>query len=128
MLFKPSSQPLSIGSDIIEIKRIKDAIDRHGVRFINRLFTLKEQSYCRKYKNPTQHFAGRFAAKEAVIKALSKGFHHLFSWKDIEILNNEEGKPSVFFSEKLAKAFPKREVLVSISHCRQYATATALLV
>jgi holo-[acyl-carrier protein] synthase len=117
---------LGIGNDIIEIERIRQSIDTHGLRLISRLFTTKEQDYCLKYKDPVPHFAGRFSAKEAVVKALGTGFGEHASWLDIEILNDTQGKPSVYFSNALEKKLKGTSMLVSISHCQLYVTAFAI--
>jgi holo-[acyl-carrier protein] synthase len=117
---------LGLGNDIIEIKRIRKSVDRHGYRLISRLFTTKEQDYCFKYKDPIPHFAGRFAAKEAIVKALGTGFGEHAGWQDIEILNDEKGRPVVEFSNALNQQFNNPQILISISHCELYATATAL--
>ncbi|MBA3957648.1 MAG: holo-ACP synthase [Parachlamydiaceae bacterium] len=115
-----------LGTDIIEIERIRASIAHHQQHFLDKIFTAGEQSYCHKYNDSTPHFAGRFAAKEAVIKALGSGFRSDFSWLDIEILNDSEGKPEVFLAEGLRIKFGNPNILISISHCREYATATAL--
>jgi holo-[acyl-carrier protein] synthase len=117
---------LGIGNDIIEIDRIRKSIDTHGLRLISRLFTTKEQDYCLKYKDPVPHFAGRFSAKEAVVKALGTGFGEHASWLDIEILNDSHGKPSVYFANDMEKRLKETTVLISISHCQLYVTAFAL--
>lgn len=115
-----------IGTDIIEITRIAQSIERHGHHFLSRLFSQKEQDYCLKYKNPAPHFAGRFAAKEAIAKALGTGFGESLSWHDIEILGDEHGKPTVHFSPEAKQKFHNPNILVSISHCTSHATATAV--
>ena len=115
-----------IGSDIIEIERMQLSIDRHGLHFLNRLFTQKEQDYCYKFKNPTPHFAGRFAAKEAIAKALGTGFGAHLAWHDFEILNDEKGKPIAYFSTEAKKRFDNPVILLSISHCTNYAMAVAI--
>ena len=117
---------LGIGTDIIEIERIRKSIDTHGLRLISRLFTTKEQDYCLKYKDPVPHFAGRFSAKEAVVKALGTGFGEHASWLDIEILNEKSGKPSVYLSGSLEKKLKGTSILISISHCQLYVTAFAV--
>ena len=117
---------LGIGTDIIEISRIAISIERHGDLFIDRLFTAKEKSYAAKFSNRTPTFAGRFAAKEAIVKALGTGIRDEMSWQEIEIINDEKGKPEVFFSEKLQKILIGTSVLISISHSKEYATATAI--
>jgi len=116
---------LGLGTDIIEIERIEHAIARYKDRFLERLFTEKEQAYCQKFGYPAPHFAARFAAKEAILKALGTGLKKEWNWRDIEILNNPEGKPEVFFSPPLKQVFPGA-ILLTMSHCRAYATATAL--
>lgn len=119
---------LGVGNDIIEIERIRNSIETHGLRLISRIFTTKEQDYCLKYKDAVPHFAGRFAAKEAVVKALGTGFGEHANWKDIEILNDQAGKPWVCFSPFLQKKTMGTIMMVSISHCQLYATAFAIWV
>ncbi|HSX14075.1 MAG TPA: holo-ACP synthase [Chlamydiales bacterium] len=111
-----------LGTDIVEISRIRESIERHGQYFLNRLFTQKEQDYCNKFQDPVPHFAGRFAAKEAISKALGTGFGAELSWHDIEIVNDERGRPRVHLREEA-----KGTIHLSISHCVSYATATAIL-
>lgn len=119
-----------IGTDIIEIKRIELAISRYGSRFLDRIFTAKEQEYCLTHRQSTQHFAGRFSAKEAIVKSLGTGFRKGISWLDIEIINNTDGKPEVILSPKLETLIskPQEEISIqlSISHCREYTTAFAI--
>ena len=115
-----------LGTDIIEIDRMRKSIERHGQHFLNRLFTQKEQDYCYKFKDPAPHFAGRFAAKEALVKALGTGFGAHISWHDIEVFNDEFGKPIVSLSSHASQKFDSPHLLVSISHCESYATATAI--
>jgi holo-[acyl-carrier protein] synthase len=117
---------LGIGNDIVEIDRIRAVIARYPQRFINRLFTPSEQEYCLKRKDPALHFAGRFAAKEAVVKALGTGFTQNLTWLDIEIRHDSKGKPGVFFSRSSASLLGDPILCVSISHCHQYATAIAI--
>lgn len=117
-----------VGTDIIEIDRIERSIERYGQKFLDRIFTKEEQNYCLKYHHASRNFAGRFAAKEAVVKALGTGIREGVSWLDIETINDEHGKPCVSFSKKLQEAFPGKEVLLSISHAKEYATAVAILI
>ena len=117
---------LGIGSDIIEIARIKKNIECYRGRFLNRIFTVAEQNYCLNRKEPSVHFAGRFAAKEAIVKALGTGFIRGISWQDIEILPDEKGKPVVKLSPPCEELFNFPNLLVTISHCRSYATAFAV--
>ncbi len=120
------NNPQGLGTDIIEIERIRQSIERHGQHFLDRLFTQREQDYCYKFKDPVPHFAGRFAAKEAITKALGTGFGAEVSWHDIEVLGDEKGKPEVHFSEAVKKHFHNPRVLVSISHSTTHATAVAI--
>lgn len=117
----------NVGNDIIEVSRIKKVWQRHGVRFLDKLFTPKEQAYCLSKKAfPERHIAGRFAAKEAVAKALGTGFGPI-SWLDLEILNDSSGKPIVTVSPHVAENYGSPQFLLSISHCHEYATAVAIL-
>ncbi len=115
-----------LGTDIIEIARMRQSIERHGMHFLNRLFSQKEQDYCYKFQDPVPHFAGRFAAKEALVKALGTGFGKLVSWQDIEVLSDDNGKPVVYTSDHLKREFKTPNLMVSISHSTEHATATAL--
>ena len=120
---------LGIGTDIIECLRIAQMIERHGELFIGRVFTTYEIQYCRSRKLATQHFAGRWAAKEAILKALGTGWRRGISWRDIEVRNEPGGKPVVALRGGAGEVIEKlgiTEVLVSISHCRSHATAYAL--
>lgn len=117
----------NIGNDIIEVSRIKKAWLRHGERFLDKIFTPKEQSYCLSKKAfPERHLAGRFAAKEALAKALGTGFGPI-SWLDVEVVNDDSGKPLVNLSRKVVENYGPLEFLISISHCNEYATAVAIL-
>lgn len=116
-----------LGTDIIEIERIRNAFQEHGERFLERLFTQDERAYCARYNDPFPHFAGRFAAKEAIVKALGTGMRLEVTWQEIEIINDTQGKPEVFLSPRLRNQFPNIQLLLSISHCQAYATAIAIL-
>lgn len=117
------------GTDIIEIQRVKEAIEELGEKFIDKIYTLEEIKYCEsKNKQKYQHYAARFAAKEAIFKAVSEILQDKYeiSWKDIEITNNKEGKPIVKFIEKKYKSI--ESIDLSISHCKEYATAMVVVV
>lgn len=116
---------LGIGTDIIEIARIKRGIEQYRQRFLNRLFTQNEQAYCLSHQNPYPYFAARFSAKEAIVKALGTGFGPV-GWLDIEISKDPKGKPIVIFSDKANQLFNFPDVHLSISHCHEYATAFAI--
>jgi holo-[acyl-carrier protein] synthase len=117
---------LGLGCDIIEIGRIRNSIKQHDQHFLDRMFTLAEQNYCNKYRDPAPHFAARFAAKEAVVKALGTGISHLISWLDIEILNDERGKPHVILSPKAQNNFNLPQLQLTMSHCKEYAMAVVI--
>lgn len=112
------------GVDIIEIKRIQESIEQLGETFLNKIYTKKEIQYCEsKGKTKYEHYAARFAVKEAAFKALSEGVEDKYqiSWKDVETSNDENGRPEVeilFLNPKNVE-----NVDVSISHCRDYAIA-----
>lgn len=115
---------LGIGNDIIEIKRIEKAVSKES--FIQKVFTDKEIEYIRSRGNRAESYAGRFAAKEAVSKALGTGIRN-FALTDIEILNNELGKPYVIFKNNISHFNEKYFIDISISHCREYASAAAII-
>ncbi len=122
---------IGIGTDIIECLRIAQMIDRHGELFVNRVYTPYEIEYCQSRKAATQHFAGRWAAKEAILKAIGTGWRKGISWRDMEIRGNPHGRPSVLLcggAREVADALGVSEVLISISHCRSHATAMATAV
>lgn len=119
---------VQIGTDIVECYRIAQMIERHEERFLRRVFTQREICYCSSRKSATQHYAGRWAAKESILKVLGTGWSHGIEWTDIEIQVTAEGKPFVQLSgqaAKIAEMLGIREVLITISHCRSYAVAFA---
>lgn len=116
-----------IGNDVIEIQRIRKAYLRHTTHFLDKCFTKAEQEYCLKHKDPAPRLAGRFAAKEAIVKALGIGFNDGFNWVDIEILNNVKGAPQAILSSHWQEKFLYPEILITISHCKEYAMATAIV-
>lgn len=121
---------ISIGTDIIEIERIEKAI-RRSKKFLGRVFTKAEIDYCEKKQLKYQHYAVRFAAKEAVMKALGKGWTNGINWKQIGIKNNQLGQPNILLFEKAKELFDKKgcnNILVSLSHCERYALAYVVLV
>lgn len=120
---------IGIGTDIVECLRIAQMIERHGELFISRVYTDHEIEYCQTRKQSTQHFAGRWAAKEAVLKALGTGWRRGISWRDVEVRNEPSGKPVVGLrggAREVVEQLGIREMLVSISHCRSHAMAYAL--
>jgi holo-[acyl-carrier protein] synthase len=122
---------VGIGTDIVECLRIRRMIDRYGELFLTRVFTDREVRYCQRSKHATEHFAGRWAAKEAVLKCLGTGWSKGLCWTDIEVCNEPSGQPHVRLhatTRDFARSRGIGEVLISISHCRAYATAYALAV
>lgn len=115
-----------VGTDIIEIERIDQSIEKYGKKFLDRLFSPEEQSYCDKHKESARHYAGRFAAKEAVVKALGTGISEGTAWLDIEVLNDPQGKPMVLLSNALREKHGHPRIHLSISHNKSYATAFAV--
>ena len=116
------------GTDIIEIERIKESIEEFGEKFLKRVFTEGEIQYCESKKaQKYQHYAARFAAKEAIFKAISGNLSDKYEleWCDYEILNDENGKPNVKI--KRLDLSNIEDIDLSISHCRQYAVATVVV-
>ena len=114
---------LYIGTDIVDVKRIKTSIDNYSAKFLNKVFSLEEQDYCNSKSNPEIHYSGRFAAKEAIIKAIkSSGFDQELSFKNIKIINHSDGSPYVKLDFKY-----KGDIKVSISHTQTHAIAVAIL-
>ena len=112
---------LGTGIDIIEIERLQKAIDRWGEDFLKHIFNEEEITYAKNKKFPAQHYAARFAAKEAIYKAF--GDAQTLSWKDMTILNDENGKPHCRLKNKDLKG----KILISISHTKNYAVANAII-
>jgi len=119
------------GIDIVEISRFRNAKKKWGKGFIHKIFTKNEIAYSRKRRFQDQHFAARFAAKEAVLKAFGDKLSSIRNWQDIEILNDKSGKPYIKFhkSAKRLKAKERiKDVVVSMAHCREHAVANAILI
>jgi holo-[acyl-carrier protein] synthase len=120
---------VGLGVDLIEIERVKKAHLKHGQRFIDRLFTPSEAQYCLRKKDPYPSLAGRFAAKEAVIKAFSHGFGGRWKWTHIEVIRELSGKPTLKLHgimEKLRTQRQIKNVLLTIAHSKRDATATVV--
>lgn len=116
-----------LGTDIIEVDRIRANINQYGDKFLSKILTPLEKAYCLKYKDPAPHVAGRFAAKEAVAKALGCGFGEELEFHDIAIVHDEKGKPIIKLSEKASQHFDNPQFLISMSHCKSHATATVII-
>lgn len=118
---------ITCGTDIIEIDRVKRLIDDLKDERINKIFTQNEINYCESKKNMKyQHYAARFASKEAIFKAISNRLSNKFelSWNDVEVLNDENGRPSVKFIDK--EIIGIKNIEISISHCREFAVAMVI--
>lgn len=118
------------GIDIVEIERIKELRERYQERFLNHLFSEGEKKYCHRKKRVDVHLAGRFAAKEALLKALGDSVKKKLRWRDLEILNNERGKPELFLlgtARTLIENLHIKNIFLTISHDHNYAVAQVIL-
>ena len=119
-----------IGIDVIEVERIEKAIEESGDRFLDRVFTAEERSYCDKQKRPVIHFAARWAAKEAVAKALGTGIGELLSWQDMEISRLPSGEPEMILrvrGQLFVEEHGITQIKISLTHARNYAAANAVV-
>ncbi len=118
-----------IGVDVVETSRIRQSMERLGEPFLNRVFTSRERTYCDGMKFPATHYAARFAAKEAIAKALGTGIGPDLGWQDMEILRKDSGQPYVILSGN-GKRFADRSgissILISLTHTDHYAAANAV--
>ncbi|MCK4223764.1 MAG: holo-ACP synthase [candidate division Zixibacteria bacterium] len=117
-----------LGIDMVEVGRIKNALNRWGKRFLHRVFTSEERNYCKRKAHPEQSLAARFAAKEAVMKAIGTGLSDGISWTDVEVVNDKSGKPEARLGEKITQRIGNKKILLSISHTKEFAIAFAILV
>ncbi len=117
------------GIDLVDFPRIEEMAKRHGPRFLDRIFTASEQAYANANKNRMEKLAGRFAAKEAILKLMGTGWRGKIAWTDIEIVNNPSGQPKVNLSgevEKIAEGLGIKHISVSITHTANFAIASAV--
>lgn len=117
------------GIDLVDCPRIEKMVSEHGERFINRVFTPKEQAYANKNVNKIEKLAGRFAAKEAILKLIGTGWQDKITWTDIEVVNNPAGNPQVTLSgeaKKIASKLGITHISVSITHTANFAIASAV--
>lgn len=122
---------VGIGTDIVECLRIGRMIEQYGELFLMRVYTEREIRYCQTRKHATEHFAGRWAAKEAIFKCLGTGWRRGLCWTDIEVRNDPGGKPQVLMcgaAKDQAQRLRISDILLTIAHCRAYATAYAIAV
>src|SRR5580658_5108486 len=118
------------GIDLVEIERIKNAVDRYGERFLNRVFRDDEKTYCLRKRNSAESFAARFAAKEAAAKALGTGISHGVSWLEIEVVREPSGRPTLRFHGRAAERAARMSVAraaVSITHTKDMSMASVVL-
>ncbi|MCK4998501.1 MAG: holo-ACP synthase [Anaerohalosphaera sp.] len=117
------------GIDLVDFPRLEEVIVRHGDRFLNRVFTKREQAAADAVKNRFEKLAGRFAAKEAVLKLIGTGWRGKIAWTDIEVINNELGQPIVHITgevKRIADQAGIEQITLSISHTANFAMASAI--
>ncbi len=120
---------IAIGIDIVEISRIEETMARQGERFLKRVFTLSERGYCDGRSSRIASYAARFAAKEAVMKALGTGWDKGISWQDIEVIRGESGPPSIHLAGLALERFHSvggKRIHLSLSHSRDTAIAQVI--
>jgi holo-[acyl-carrier protein] synthase len=118
---------LGIGMDMVDIERIRASLERYGDSFVSKIFTEHEITYCSAKALPAQHYAARFAAKEAFSKAIATGWAGAFHWKDVEVVNDEQGKPSFRLYGATAEQFGEKSILVSLTHTDASAAAFVII-
>ncbi len=122
---------LGVGTDLVEVARIRAALERHGDKFLHRLYTDEEIAYCRRHRDPHPFLAARFAAKEAASKAFGTGIARGFGWKTFSVAHNEHGAPLAVLDDTGQKLLAARDatgLLVSLSHTATFGHAVVLLV
>jgi holo-[acyl-carrier protein] synthase len=120
---------VGLGIDIAEVARVKAAIERHGETFLRRLYTAKEQEYCERFKNKYERYAGRFAAKEAAMKALGTGWSRGVRWVDVEVTREKGGRPTIKLAGEAANIADRlnvKNIVVSITHTADQAFAQVI--
>ena len=121
---------VGLGVDMEEITRLGDAIKRHGRIFLERIFTPAEIAYCERHRDPVERYAGRFAAKEAAMKALGTGWGQGVRWRDIEVARQPGGRPTIIFhgvAQERAERLGGRQISLSITHTGNFALAEVIL-
>jgi len=119
---------VGIGIDIEEIDRIKESVEKYGDHFLTKIFTQNEIDYCMTKANKYQHLAARFAAKEAVSKALATGWDGDFNWKSVEIYNELSGEPYAKLTGKLSGILgDEKELKITMSHSNHYVSCFAII-
>ncbi len=127
----PGGILVGLGCDLIDVQRIRDVLDRHGDRFLDRVFTAEERAYCLSMAHPHKHLAARWAAKEAISKTFTTGIGAELGWKSMSVYHGERSEPLVRLDEKGAALLAQvgaTHVLISLSHTETAAMAVAALV
>jgi holo-[acyl-carrier protein] synthase len=122
-------QIITHGIDLVDFPRIEQMVQRHGSRFLDKVFTEAEQAYARANKNQMEKLAGRFAAKEAVLKLMGTGWQGKIAWTDVEVVNTPAGQPEVKLAgevKKIAEKLGVKQISVSITHTANFAIASAV--
>jgi len=117
------------GIDLVDFPRIEEMIKRHDDRFLDRIFTAAEQAYADANRNRIEKLAGRFAAKEAVLKLIGTGWRGKIAWTDIEVINNPVGQPEVTITgevKKIAEKLRIKQISISITHTANFAICSAV--
>jgi len=118
---------VGVGVDVVDVKRMKIVLDARGMPLMKKLFTEAEIAYCSPRKYPHEHFAARFAAKEAVSKAMQTGWSGKFQWRDVEVINNPSGAPNVVLHDFIAEQLAGCNVHLSLSHTENTVVAFAII-
>jgi holo-[acyl-carrier protein] synthase len=120
---------LGLGVDIAEVARMQAAIERRGERLLRRLFTERERAYCQRFRNKYERYAGRFAAKEAAMKALGSGWRRGVRWVDLEVVRQMGGRPTMMLhgeAKKIAERMGVKNIAMSITHTSEQAFAQVI--
>lgn len=120
---------VGMGIDVAEVRRIRAVIESQGQRFLRRVYTPEEVAYCEQFKNKFERFAGRFAAKEAAMKALGTGWSRGVRWVDVEVVRQRGGRPSMALkgeAKKIAEALGVKNIALSITHTAEQAIAQVI--
>jgi holo-[acyl-carrier protein] synthase len=121
---------VGLGIDVAEVDRVRDAIERHGARFVERIYTRAEIAYIERKANRYERYAARFAAKEAAMKAIGTGWRRGVRWQDFEVSNLPSGRPTLAFhgaAEKIAQGLGVRNIALSITHTAREGIAIVIL-
>lgn len=120
---------IGMGVDLAEVERLRAAIERHGQKFLERVYTAKERAYCERSRNKYERYAGRFAAKEAAMKALGTGWRRGVRWVDLEVVREPGGRPTMTLhggAKKIAERLGVKHIATSITHTESLAFAQVI--